>query len=367
MAVKGNRLRLGAVGCGRVFTRYHLPAIRKSPDWTLVSVCDVSTERLEYIHRSFAEPKCFDSFSDLLRSTALDAVLITTPPPTHCYLTLEAFEAGHHVLVEKPMAMNGVDAEVMLRASLRAERQLWVGFNRRFRRSYSNLRERLISLPREAIRSIRYELIVDAQRWESLSPLLEEAGSGSGVLEDVASHQLDLLPWLTSRSLRGVSARLRQGESSGVCLIEYDVRLDDELVVHCLAGRAGYYSEHLEVEQPDRSLSVGPGGLHERRWMPAGWTRLFGQAKGLTHLVSQRLAGRPNMTAASFECQLASFAAAIRGDKVSCKGADAASGLRSVLAVRACQESLECGGTWQFVGSEYSVENQRCAKPHQSF
>ena len=359
MAMKGNRLRLGAVGCGRVFARYHLPALRKSPDWTLVSVCDVSTERLEYIHRSFAEPKCFRSFSDLLRSTALDAVLITTPPPTHCYLTLEALEAGHHVLVEKPMASDGADAEVMLRASLRAERQLWVGFNRRFRRSYLKLRERLVSLPREAIRSIHYELIVDAQRWQSLSTIREEEGSGGGVLDDVASHQLDLLPWLTSRNLREICASQRREESNGACLIEYDVRLDDGLVVHCLAGRSGYYSEHLEVELPNRSLIVGPGGLHERRWMPAGWTRLFGRANSLTHLVSQRLAGRPNMTAASFECQLASFAGAIRGDKVSYKGADAASGLRSVLAVRACRESLECGGTWQFVSSEHSVENQR--------
>ena len=357
MTVRNNRLRLGAVGCGRVFDHYHLPALRKSPDWTLVSVCDVSKERLDWIQKSFAGAKCFASFSDLLGSSTLDAVLITTPPATHCCLTLEALGAGHHVLVEKPMASKGADAGVMLQASVQADRQLWVGFNRRFRRSYMSLKDRLVTLPREAIRSIRHELIVDAQRWRSLGPIQGEEGGSGGVLDDVASHQLDLLPWLTNRNVREVCSGQRQEESNGASFIGYDVRLDDGLVAHCLAAHAGYYSEHLEVELRDRSLIVGPGGLHERRWMPSRLAQLYGRANGLAHLISHRLAGRPNMTAESFERQLASFAVAVRGSRMSDRGAHAASGVRSVLAVQACRKSLECGGTWQSVSSQYSQES----------
>lgn len=82
MTMINDRLRLGAVGCGWVFVYYHLPSLRKSPDWTLVSVCDVSKEFLDWFQRFFAGTKCFRSFPDLLRSSTLDAVLITTPPAT---------------------------------------------------------------------------------------------------------------------------------------------------------------------------------------------------------------------------------------------------------------------------------------------
>ena len=44
---RGERLRLGVVGCGRVFERYHLPALRRSRDWEIAAVCDRLPERLD--------------------------------------------------------------------------------------------------------------------------------------------------------------------------------------------------------------------------------------------------------------------------------------------------------------------------------
>lgn len=339
-------LRLGVVGCGRVFERYHLPALKKSSDWKLVAACEPLRERREWIQNSCQVLSTYESFATFLRESALDAVLITTPPVTHCQLAIQALETGQHVLVEKPMALNPSEAQLMLQASLRTHRKLWVGFNRRFRRPYLNLKEKLITVPKDRIQAIHFKLIIDSQNWNSVTPFLEEDSKGGGVLDDVASHQLDLLSWLLDQPMMAVRAEPLATKTAG-SQIKVEVKFENNLIATCVAGHSDRYAENLEIELKSRKLLAYESGVLEVPWIPVSWTHPYCQFRTASHLIFHKLSQRPNFTLRSFIQQFNAFAAAIRNESASYAGADARSGVHSLQAIQACRASLQSGGRWK--------------------
>jgi UDP-N-acetylglucosamine 3-dehydrogenase len=71
------------------------------------------------------------SYESLLRRDDLDAVVLVTPNHLHRQQAEAAYEAGLHVLVEKPIANTVADGQAMIEASERADRVLMVGHNMR--------------------------------------------------------------------------------------------------------------------------------------------------------------------------------------------------------------------------------------------
>jgi predicted dehydrogenase len=77
-------------------------------------LCDASPEVLERQAKRYPGAKTTADFAEMIADPELDAVVIATSVPTHSPLAMQALEAGKHVFVEKPMAMNGADAEQMV-------------------------------------------------------------------------------------------------------------------------------------------------------------------------------------------------------------------------------------------------------------
>src|SRR4029077_13334567 len=103
----------------------------------------------------------------------------------HCEAAVRALEMGMHVLVEKPMTLTATEADRMWRTSLRMRKRLAVGFSRRFKRCYVELRERLSSLHPGEIQRVRFDLIGNAAAWNPVTDFLGDDESGGGVLDDL--------------------------------------------------------------------------------------------------------------------------------------------------------------------------------------
>jgi predicted dehydrogenase len=67
------------------------------------------------------------SFADILRDTSVDGIVLAVPAPLHASLAIKAMNSGKHVYVEKPLAMNPVEARGMIDASKDNKVQLMVG------------------------------------------------------------------------------------------------------------------------------------------------------------------------------------------------------------------------------------------------
>lgn len=118
------RPRIALIGCG-YWGKNH--ARNLSALGALTLICDPSEHGRENA-ASFA-PACerVDQADEAFGRSDIDGVVIATPAETHCELALKAFDAGKHVMVEKPMALTYRDALKMKAASEQAERTLLVG------------------------------------------------------------------------------------------------------------------------------------------------------------------------------------------------------------------------------------------------
>ena len=91
-------------------------------------LCDASPDALERFGARYAQARTTTDLDEVLADPELDAVVVATPAVTHYELAKRALEAGKHVLVEKPPAMNAVEAEDLVAASESSGRVLMPGF-----------------------------------------------------------------------------------------------------------------------------------------------------------------------------------------------------------------------------------------------
>jgi predicted dehydrogenase len=119
-------LRVGVIGAG-----YWGPNIVRNlyeaPGADAVAVADLSQDRLDAITKRFPAVRVTTDYRDVIADPSIDAICVVTPVGTHRTIAEEAFAAGKHVFVEKPLARTVADAEAIVRASERAGKTLMVG------------------------------------------------------------------------------------------------------------------------------------------------------------------------------------------------------------------------------------------------
>jgi len=338
-------LRLGVVGCGRVFERFHLPAIARVPTVEVVTASDADAARLRWAESRSPRPVLASSLEELLAQPRLEALLVLTPPASHAEIAVRALNRGLHVLVEKPMSLDPNEARRMVSAAREAARRLQVGFTRRFREPYRRLRASLADIEVPKIHAIHFELAFPTASWNAETDFLGDDRRGGGVLDDVLSHQVDLVCWLLGRAPDKVRAEPRGKTAGGG--IGAELRFG-ELAARCEAAH-GPYVEWLSLELEDGSVLEASGSWTRRtRTRFPALRRQRAALMDRVALVGSRLLRRPNVTLASFERQLRDFGQAVRG--ASSHGATGDEGLRAVEIVRACGESARLDGSWLALG-----------------
>src|SRR5271170_8037672 len=106
-------VRLGIIGLGNMGLG-HADNITsgKISRCEITAVCDPSTEKTT----RFPHVKSFTHSDELIRSGAVDAVLIATPHFDHTVSGIDALQAGLHVLVEKPISVQKADCTRLIAA-----------------------------------------------------------------------------------------------------------------------------------------------------------------------------------------------------------------------------------------------------------
>src|SRR6516164_3943558 len=119
-------IRIGVVGLG-----YWGPNLARNfaalPGCELAWLCDGSAEARERLAPLFPGARLASGVEELLDDTALDAVALATPVPTHAELAVRVLEAGKHCFVEKPLAQTVAEAEAAAAAAKSSGRVLMVG------------------------------------------------------------------------------------------------------------------------------------------------------------------------------------------------------------------------------------------------
>lgn len=120
--------RVAIIGGGDWATRFHAPALRESAGAELVAVCDPDERAARRLAAADEGVRAFADVDEMLAAEDLDAVVVSSPHPTHAPYAITAIEAGLHVLVEKPVATTLAAARDLLGAADRSAVVVAVGY-----------------------------------------------------------------------------------------------------------------------------------------------------------------------------------------------------------------------------------------------
>ena len=118
-------LRVAIVGCGRISDLHEL-GYRGRKDAKIVAVCDVKRSNANAKAKAWGVSSIYTDYTKLLEDPTIDMVELLVPHHLHCPMTVEACDAKKHVSVQKPMALNAREADLMIAAAKRNHVQLRV-------------------------------------------------------------------------------------------------------------------------------------------------------------------------------------------------------------------------------------------------
>jgi predicted dehydrogenase len=130
-AKKDKKLRVGLIGAGGI-AGTHTTNYKTFDDVDVVAACDVREGALKAFGKKFGVKRLYSTWQEMLNKAQLDAVSVCTPNGLHCEPTIDALNAGCHVLVEKPLAMNAEEGQRMLDAAKKNKKHLTIAFQHRF-------------------------------------------------------------------------------------------------------------------------------------------------------------------------------------------------------------------------------------------
>ena len=191
------KLRIGIIGCGGIANGKHMPNLALLDNVEMVAFCDLVKERAEKAAKEYGTPdaKVYTDYKELLKDESIDICHVCTPNRSHSFITVDALEAGKHVMCEKPMAINAAEAKKMLDAAKRTGKKLSIGYQNR--QNNENQYAHAAAAAGE-FGEIYYgkALAIRRRAVPTWGVFLNEYEQGGGPLIDIGTHALDLTLWI---------------------------------------------------------------------------------------------------------------------------------------------------------------------------
>ena len=319
------------------------PAINAVEGQELVAVYSRDQGRAEVFAEKHGAAAAYDSLDAMLRGSRVDAVFVSSPNSLHCQHTLQAAEAGKHVLAEKPMSTTLEDAVAMVRGCRDKGVKLGTGYHLRTHPGHI-LAEKLISggvLGRVTLAQAQWGFGVRGQSefpartglrlwWDS-----PEAIGGASTMMGTGVHAVDLLRFLLGQEVTEVAAvtdgQTKQNPLEQVAAMS--LRFDGGAIATVCCGRL------LPDSQNNFTIYGSQGRINGRATL---WEGFQGDVDVVSDTIN-RSESYPEQFLGNFINELRDFHQAIEEDRE--PAATGVDGLRLVEVVLAMIESAWYGRT----------------------
>jgi predicted dehydrogenase len=187
------------IGCGTI-SYYHLKQIQNLDSVKIVAAYNRSKEPRERFGEKagLRKTNLHSNISKMLEQTSMDAVINCLPNRMHSTISIEAMEAGFHVLCEKPMATSYTEALQMITVAKKNNKKLLIGLTRRFNHQ-ATVAKKIIDT---GILGLVYYAKAGWMRRNGIpgwgSQFTQKELAGAGPIYDIGVHALDTTCWLMS-------------------------------------------------------------------------------------------------------------------------------------------------------------------------
>lgn len=199
-------LKVGIIGLGVIADR-HIKSIAGLDNVEVVAVADLSEEPRTRVMKEYGIAKGYSSHTQLLQDEEVRAVGVTVGHHLHHRITVDACNAGKHVMVEKPMAISLPQCDEMIAAAQSAGVKLMVGLTSHFSGPAMKAKELLDS---NEIGPITTAVNYMCKNWNfpSRRPQYRNRFHGGGMWLTNGVHVVDRLTWMMSSQANSVSATI---------------------------------------------------------------------------------------------------------------------------------------------------------------
>lgn len=193
-------LKVCIIGCGSI-SPAHLNAYMEIPYAEVVACCSKTGISAKTRAKQYGIKTVYTNYKDALKDEEIDVVDICIPLWLHSKITIDALEAGKHVLCEKPMASSLDEADSMIKASKKAGVKFMIAHS-----------ERYVPLFAEAKKQIECGRIGDPivirvthrwgnpiQKWHTPTGRAKYSSKYGGPIIDTGIHGFDLIRWYLKR------------------------------------------------------------------------------------------------------------------------------------------------------------------------
>ena len=216
----------GIIGCGWV-APFHVHALNQLSDRVEVKwVADPELERAEDIAHQISTGGQIDLLMDYREGLdRIHSVSILVPHHLHHPITMEALDAGCHVLLEKPFALSLAEADEMVTRADERHKVLMVAYPHRYRKSTQKFKQLIDSGAYG--RLFMLDAMMDEDQRAYISGwLTSKATLGGGVFFSATPHMLDVMLWIAgevqSIFMVGTHAGLEmEGEDTALSVIKF--------------------------------------------------------------------------------------------------------------------------------------------------
>ncbi len=246
---------VGVIGAGN-FTKVTLmPALAKA-EAEIAWVANLRGPASAHLATKFDAARATTDYKEVLSDPSVQAVLITVRNQMHTGFAIEALQAGKHVFVEKPLAINADQLAQLVEAYQQAsDRQLMVGFNRRFSPHIMKMKELLTGRSEPLAMSMTVNAgAIPPDDWN------HDPNLGGGRIVAEGCHFIDLMVFLSGAPVVSVAAAqfgpgvAVQDDKMSITMTFADGSIG---TVHYLAnGTKSYPKEMLEVFTEGRILKM---------------------------------------------------------------------------------------------------------------
>jgi UDP-N-acetyl-2-amino-2-deoxyglucuronate dehydrogenase len=327
-------LNVAIIGCGRIAPRHAqaLADLKATRTVQLAGTFDVIESRAAYLAQKH-NVKNYPSYEAVLSDPEIDIVSVCVPSGLHVEMALRAAEAGKHVLVEKPVALNLADADRLIETCEECGVTLCVVLQNRFNPPMLDLRALV-----DSGKLGRIMLGNACVRWYRPQEYYEDGWHGTwaldgGALMNQSIHHIDALRWLMGEvvSVYAYTATLghkMEAEDIGVAVLKFKsgalATIEGSTITYPenLEGSVALFGEH-------GSVKVGGTALNRKVF----W-KVAGDLEHEREMLTREAVDPPSVYGYSHRAQIAEMVEAIReGRQPSTHGRQARQSLEIVCAI----------------------------------
>lgn len=190
------KIKFAIVGIGNIGRR-HMAVIDADENALLVAICDTDESMCQKQSSLYDDLKYYTDYEKMIEEVDVDIISICTPHSMHCDMTVKAADKGFHVLVEKPMALNNVDADRMIKSAQINNVHLFVVKQNRFNVPVKLAKEAIDQNKLGKIYMVQCNVLWNRNvEYYTNSNWRGEMSEEGGALFTQVSHFIDLMVWM---------------------------------------------------------------------------------------------------------------------------------------------------------------------------